>query len=265
MQIYVRDNIAGREGIGRAIIPTTTHEEVLIFEVPKIKDKTKYNKNYHDHSGNQDQKTWPHYHEKEHVHDELLKQNDNTIDNGLFLKYENVQVFQSLSLEGNVSETVCHNDFCCKFKVEIAKIDPNTKYRLVVFNGIRRYFNIEGRISVCSLIQCSNDSVSSCGSAQESEMIFSNIEIMTTFHHYKNNLIMPSTLNPDLLPLKNWIFDKHIHDDHVHVHMILNNNTNNVVTFGIYTRDFNTNNANITSFYIINYFVVLLVILFSRL
>lgn len=243
-------------------MPTIVHEEVLIFEVPKIKDKTRYHKNYQDHSENQNQKTWPYYHEK---HDELLKQNDDTMIDNIFLKHDDIKAYQSLSLEGNVNKTVCQNGFCCDFKIEIAKIDSRTKYRLVVFSGIRHYSDVEGRISVCGLIQCSNDSISSCGSVQESEMVFSNIEIVTTLHDYKNKLIMPSTLNSDLFPLKDWIFDKHTHDDHVHVHMFLNKNTSNVITFAIYTRDFNKNNANITSFYIINYFVVLLATLFSRL
>ncbi|XP_077262466.1 vanin-like protein 1 isoform X1 [Temnothorax americanus] len=255
----------GRKGVGKAIMPAITHEEVLIFQVPKIKDRTRYDKNYHDFSKDEDQKAWPHYHEK---NIQLLeKQEDNTmIDNDtLFLMHDNIRVFQTLSLEGNATKTVCHNGFCCEFKVEIAKIDPSTKYRLVVFNGIRRYSVVEAYVRACGIIQCSNNSVSSCGSVQESEMVFSNIEIAATFHDYKNNLIMPSTLNLDLLPLENWTFNEHTHDDHVHVNMFLNNNTNNLVTFGIYSRNFKKNNASKISFYTINYFVTSLLILFSRL
>lgn len=99
-------------------------------------------------------------------------------------------------------------------------------------------------------------------------MVFSYIEIAATFQDYKNNLIMPSTLNVDLLPLKNWTFNERTHDNRVHINMYLNNNTNNLITFGIYSRDFNKNNANETFFYSINYFVSLieiLVTLFSSL
>lgn len=258
----------GRKGVGKAIMPKTTHEEVLIFEVPKMKNRTRYNKNHHDHSKDQEQKTSL-FHGKEHIHDELRKKReDNTmvVDDKIFLLHDNIHKFQTLSLEGNATETVCQNDFCCEFKVEIAKIDPSTKYRLVVFSGIRSYHVIEAHVHACGIIQCSNDSVSSCGSVQESEMIFSNIEIAATIHDYKNSLIMPSTLNPDLLPLKNWIFNEHTHDDHVHINMILNKNINNLVTFGIYSRNFNKNNANKTTFSTINYFVVILVtLLLSRL
>jgi len=255
----------GRKGIGKAVMPT--HETILIYTVPKIRDKTRYNKSYHDHSKDQDQKDWPYYHGKKYVHDELKKrrlENDTMLlKDKLFLKHDNIQVFETLSLEGNITKTICQNEFCCEFKVEIAAIDPNIKYRLVVFNGIRNYSVVKSRVRACGIIQCLNESVSSCGSVQASEMVFSNIQIGTTFHDYKNNLIMPSTLNPDLLPLENWIFNEHVHDDHVHFNMFLNN-TNNLVTFGVYSRDFE-NNANRTSFYTINYFITLLLILFSRL
>lgn len=261
VQIYIYEITfhAGRKGVGKAIMPATTHEEVLIFEVPKIKDRTGNNKIYHDYSKDQEQKAY--------IPDELLKKQENntiTVNDKILLKRDNIQMFQTFSLEGNITKNVCHNGFCCEFKVEIAKVDPSTKYRLVVFNDIRLYAVVEARVRACGIIQCLNGSVSSCGSAQDSEMIFSNIEIAATFHDYKNNLIMPSTLNSDLLPLKNWTFNEHTHDDHVHVNMFLNNNTNNLATFGIYSRDFNKNNANRMSFYAVNYFLALLVFLFLR-
>jgi len=248
-------------------MPTTVQEELLIFEVPKIKEKTKYNTNHHDHSKDQNQKILQSYHEKDHIHDELRKRETNTITikDQLVLLHDNINAFQTHSLEGNVTKTICQNDFCCDFKVEIAKIDPSIKYRLVVFNGIRLYSVVEAGVRACGLIQCLNDSVSSCGSVQESGMVFSNIEIMATFHDYNNSLIMPSTTNPNFLPLKGWTFNDHTHDDHVHINMYLNNHTNNLVTFGIYSRNFK-NNANKTCFYTINYFIILLMtLLLSRL
>ncbi|KYM88554.1 Vanin-like protein 1 [Atta colombica] len=237
----------GRRGIGKAIMPTATHKELLIFEVSKIKKETKYNNNYHsmDSSTNQTKVIPFHHGTNQHI----------------LLKHDSFEAYQTFSLKGNAIETVCQNGFCCDFKVEIAKIDPNTKYRLVVFNGDRFYGDVKAGIRTCSIIQCLNDSVSSCGSVQESETIFSNIEIMATFHNYKNNLIMPSTLNPDLLPLKNWTFLDHTHNDHIHVNMFSNMHTNNLVTFGIYSRNFNKNNANRISFCIVNYFIILLLTL----
>ncbi|XP_011865173.1 PREDICTED: vanin-like protein 1 isoform X2 [Vollenhovia emeryi] len=253
----------GRKGVGKAIMPAATHEELLIYEVRKIKDRTNIEP-YHDDSKNE--KAWPCYQGTKRIGDDLCVRSevDTKSDDKLFLKHDNIEVFQTLSLKGNATETVCQNNFCCEFKVEITKLDSRTKYRLVVFNGIRHYSNVKARVRACGIIQCSNDSVSSCGSVNTSEVVFNNIEIAATFHDYKNNLIMPSTLSPDLLPLKQWTFNEHVHDDHVHVNMYLNNSINNVVTFGIYSRDF-SNDANRISFYTATYFIVLFVTLFSRL
>ncbi|XP_011165400.1 vanin-like protein 1 [Solenopsis invicta] len=238
----------GRKGVGTAIMPITTDEELLIFKVPKITQRARYNNNYHNHLKDQKQKAK--YYNK-HTDDELRKkQKGNTmiVEDKILLMHEDFHVFETVALEGSTTEIVCQNGFCCKFKVEVVKIDPNTKYRLVVFNGIRLYGTVKGGVRACGIIQCSNDSVSSCGSVKQSKMVFNNIEIAATFHNYKNSLIMPSTLNPDLLPLNNWIFNKHAHNDYVYVNMILNDNLNNLVTFGIYSRDFNKDDTN-TAFY----------------
>ncbi|XP_025993534.2 vanin-like protein 1 [Solenopsis invicta] len=244
----------GRKGIGKAIMPTTGHEEMLIFEVPKIKKETRYRTN-HDHLDVKEQEAKLYYHRKKNVNDELLKKwEDNTItDDKILLLHEDLSNYYTYPLEKNITElSLCASDFCCNFKVEIIKVDSNTKYRLAVFNGIRRYFTIEANLSVCGIIQCSNDSVSSCGSLQESEVVFGNIEIEATFENYENILIMPSTLNSNLLPLKNWTFYELTRDDYVslkYVSMSLKNNINNLVTFGIFSRNFNTENANKASFY----------------
>ncbi|XP_018304388.1 vanin-like protein 1 [Mycetomoellerius zeteki] len=241
----------GRKGYGRAIMPTTTHKEILILEISKIKKETTYNKNYYSMNSSMDSST----------NQKKIIPFDNGTNQHLFLKHDSFQAYQTVSLEDNAVKTICQNDFCCDFKVEIAKVDPNTNYRLVIFNGDRFYGNVKAGIRTCGIVQCLNNSVSSCGSVQKSETIFNNIEITATFHDYKNSLIMPSVLNPDLLPLKGWTFLDHTHHDHMHVNMFSNKRTNNLVTFGIYSRNFNQNNANKTSFYTFNYFVMLLITL----
>lgn len=232
-------------------MPTTTHKEILILEISKIKKETTYNKNYYSMNSSMDSST----------NQKKIIPFDNGTNQHLFLKHDSFQAYQTVSLEDNAVKTICQNDFCCDFKVEIAKVDPNTNYRLVIFNGDRFYGNVKAGIRTCGIVQCLNNSVSSCGSVQKSETIFNNIEITATFHDYKNSLIMPSVLNPDLLPLKGWTFLDHTHHDHMHVNMFSNKRTNNLVTFGIYSRNFNQNNANKTSFYTFNYFVMLLITL----
>lgn len=237
----------------------TIHEEVLVFKVPKKKNR--FNKD-HDHSKDHDKKIYDY--EEENIHGEKLFNSIMANNNSIFLKHDNISAFATSSLEGNVSQTVvCKNDFCCDFKIYV-KIDPSTKYRLVTFSGNRPYGTIETTgVRACGIIQCSNDSISSCGSVQESKTVFSNITIAATFHDYQNTLIMPSTLRSDFLPLsKNWTYHEHVHNDHVHVNMVLNGNTNNLVTFGLYSRYFYKSNANRAASDAIYYFIALLVNLY---
>ncbi|XP_011165375.2 vanin-like protein 1 isoform X2 [Solenopsis invicta] len=219
----------GRHGIGTSIMPTTTHEKLLIYDVPKMMRTS-----HHDQSK-----------DREDANDKLRKKRENddgttTIEDKIFLLTNNFSYFKSIALEGSTTETVCQNDFCCDFKVEVANIDPKTKYCLMVSNGRHRFSsNVDGGVRGCGVIQCATDVNSSYFSANRSKTVFSNIEIAATFHDYKNNLIMPSTLNSDILPLNYWVLNEYTHNDDIHVNMtIQNNNINNLVTFGIFSRNF---------------------------
>jgi len=228
----------------------------LIFEVPKMEKKIEQN-HHHDHSKTHDEKALSRG--QEHVHDELRRKREDSENNEkVLLLHDNIHVFETVPLEKNITKIICQNEFCCEFNVNVVTVDPSTKYRLVVFNGNRRYLVVEAGVLACGVIQCSNDSIASCGSIQESGTTFSNIDITATFHDYKSTLIMPSTLTPDFYPLTNWIYDEHFHDNHVHISMSLSNNTNNLVTFGIYARNFKKNGTNRISFDVINYFIVLM-------
>ncbi|EFN79245.1 Vanin-like protein 1 [Harpegnathos saltator] len=256
----------GRKGIGKAIMPSILHEEVLIYEVPKMKKKTESN-HHTGHSVNVDDSTL--YHGKEHVHDELRKKREANAIDGIKLLYYKIDEFNTFLLEGNITKTLCQNDFCCDFTVEMLNIDPTTRYRLGVFSGIRSFYVVNASVSVCGVIQCSNQSIDSCGSTQQSRTLFSNIDISATYHNYKKNIVMPSTLNSELYPLQtmDWSYDEHFHDDHVHVSMSLINSKNNLLTFGLFSRNFVDSGASLTaSFSTVTYFTTLLITLFlSRL
>ena len=87
------------------------------------------------------------------------------------------------------------------------------------------------------MIQSTNDSISSCGAVQSSETTFSHIEITGIFQN-NDTLIMPSSIDSSLLPLMNWTYDEYYHKHVVHVTISLDVPTENVVTFGLYSRVF---------------------------
>jgi len=250
-------------------MPTITQKEMLIFEVPKINIETRYNED-----PLKDQKVLLSHHQKEHESQKKWENDTIIVNDKIFLLHDDTDSFETFPLEENITKNICQNNFCCDFRIEIAKIDPSIKYRLMVFNGYRsipnNLVNDNVAVSSCSIIQCSNNSVSSCNSVQKSETVFNTIYITAKFDNPKINLIMPSTLNPNLFPLNNadWKFsvvDFFTENDPLHVTISLNNPIDNLVTFGIYSRPFNTNSANRTSFDIINCFVMLLVtLLLSR-
>lgn len=236
---------------------STTHEELLIFTVKK---KEKTTRNYqHDHSESRINKKV--LSPEEHVHDELRKKREDATDGKVLLLHENIHAYETVVLEGNATKSLCQNGFCCDFDVNVTTMDPSTKYRLAVFNNVRRYTVIDAAVIACGVIQCSNDSIASCGSVQDSGTTFSNIDITATFRDYKNLLIMPSTLKSNLRPMiiEHGMYSEHFHDNHVHITLSLNDNATNLVTFGIYARNFNKNVINRSaSFDIINYFIVTL-------
>lgn len=250
----------GRKGIGKAIFPLTVHDEVLIYKVPKMKKKTGSNQRA-SHSTDTDNT-------KKHVYDELQKKQETNavaaVDKIQFPYVDNIKAFNTFLLEGNITKTLCQNNFCCNFTVEIVKNDPKTRYRLGVFNNMRNFGSTTANVSVCGVMQCSNQLVESCGSTQKSETVFSNIDIFATYYNYDKNLIMPSILDSDLYPFQvtDWTYDEHPHNDHVHVNLALTNKRNNLLTFGLFSRNFVNGSPSITvSFNIVAYFTALLMVL----
>lgn len=225
---------AGRKGIKKITMPIREQSTILISEVPKMVRNASMNSKYTSHS---------HAHEKSagahmHFHDELRKRRQ-TKETTLHLLRDKVENFETVEFTGKMTNTVCQHGFCCDFKVETSYMDPSMKYRLVVFNGKRLYGrNDIGGVLACGVIQCSNDSIASCASIHDSETNFTTIEISGKFENYKELLIMPVTLRSSLLPLETFGYHEHAHDNHIHLTMSLSEPTRNLLSFGIYSRDF---------------------------
>ncbi|XP_043500326.1 vanin-like protein 1 [Polistes fuscatus] len=203
-----------------------------------------------------------------HVHDELRRKRETTNVNNLKLLRDNITLFKTEVLNSNVSsKTICHHDHCCDFTVKVNKIDTKVKYRLVVYNGIRNYANIRYvGTRVCSVIQCSDDTLESCGSTLDSQTTFQEISISGRFDASKNSLIMPNTLKTDLLPIMEFSYEEHLHNDHKHISIVSSNKMlTNLVTFGVYCRDYDKDLSNAAISNNIAYsFSILMAFLLSR-
>lgn len=141
-----------------------------------------------------------------------------------------------LKTSGTYDLNICRDDFCCNLKANVMKENSCAKsHQFAIYNNTH-FPDIKGGILACGIILCSSNN-STSDSMHKSETIFSDIKITATFKNYKNVLIIPSTLNSDLLPLSHWTYKQHVHGNDVTVTMSLNS-TKHLVTFGLYSRNF---------------------------
>lgn len=213
---------------------TNRTTKLLVAEVPKMPKRNVTVKS----EENVQSKSKDNEHVHVHVHDELRRKRE-VIEEPLKLLRDNISLYYSELLKGNVTQNLCHNNHCCNFTIETGKLDKKVQYRLVVFNGIRDIAEIRWvGVRLCAVVQCSNDTVESCGSVVDSETTFNAISISGKFDESKNSMIMPNTLNSTLMPLIDWSYEEYSHDDHKHVYIHSNASIRNPITFGIYCRDY---------------------------
>lgn len=164
------------------------------------------------------------------------------------LLHDNVTSFESILLNNDsMTETVCHHNFCCNFKADMETItnSSSTYYRAVVYNGVRLYgTQVEAGVRLCGFIQCLNESIHSCDFVSRSDTIFSALSVTARFNDYTKILIMPSVLDASLIPFEQWSYVEHIRGNEMNLTMVLDEPINNLITFGIYARDFEKDKWN---------------------
>lgn len=130
----------------------------------------------------------------------------------LFLKRDNMELFATVPLaadaQGLVDETVCYEETCCHFHVQVTRLQRQTststsayQYRLTAFDGLK---SSRGTLT-CAVVACTDDTLASCGyrfgvgATVEPELIFESIVISTTFRG--NTFNMPNVLDLTLVPI----------------------------------------------------------------
>ncbi|XP_071861750.1 vanin-like protein 1 [Bombus fervidus] len=161
---------------------------------------------------------------------------------------DNVTSFKSILLNNDsMTETICHHNFCCDFQANMETINnsSSTYYRAVVYDGVRLYgTQVEAGVRLCGLTQCLNESIYSCGSVSRSATIFSTLSVTARYNDHAKMLIIPSVLDASLIPFEKWSYIEHICGNEMHLTMVLNEPINNLVTFGIYVRNFEKDKWN---------------------
>ncbi|XP_078047835.1 vanin-like protein 1 [Augochlora pura] len=223
----------GEQGIAVATMTEHRQNRLLVAQVPKKSPKTSPQKfTTLPEKGNLENSTESCY---------TLNMTGDIV-NDVFIKRDNIVPFTNVILnEDSFRKTLCHNDFCCEFQgTKSDKSEVKSIYRAVVFNGCRHYGRTEeADIRTCALIQCSNDSVASCGVIKQSDATFDHIHITTTINNYSKMLVIPTTLNSSLLPFTTWSMNKEVVENGTKFTIALNKQTRDVSTFGLYMRPFN--------------------------
>lgn len=157
----------------------------------------------------------------------------------LSLFYENLASYKFYPLNSSVSQNFCDGDFCCLFDIQMSGVDSESNYQIVVYNGSRTFGQpVTVGLQVCAVVLCSKELAMSCGNLKESAITFDVLSINVTFPNYEDVLIVPSSLGPDLVPLRNWHYEEHWEDKKVEILANLDVPSRNIVTCGIYARDF---------------------------
>ncbi|XP_006622731.1 vanin-like protein 1 [Apis dorsata] len=234
----------GRNGLINATMFSNPKYRLLISQVPKstksreIEERQIVQKLRKEKKENQRMKKYITRYETFDFYDKPKKTN---ILNSIKLLHDNVTSFESVLFNSSIIQSICYRNFCCDFEARIDTINnlSSIHYRAVVFNNVRLYGKeVEAGVRLCALIQCSNDSIRSCGFIGQSNITFFPLSITARFNDYPKILVMPSILNSSLLPFEQWSYIEHTYGKQTNLTIVLNEPTKNLVTFGIYARDF---------------------------
>ena len=227
----------GRSGIAKVLFSNHPDRKLLISRIPKTPGLAR----------KPDEGIKMEMEMKEEKTDLLNARRDRPYDTkgrlekiqGMIIQVDNIEAFNTVRVNGSMSDSVCHNEFCCAFDIEMASTDSSSNYRAVVYNGLRMIGEqAELGIRVCGLVQCSNDSVVSCSSVQPSNTVFTSLKIKATFDDYPQLFVMPTLMDSTLFPFKHWTYTTDTHGQRTAVTLALNKPNKDIVSFGIYARDY---------------------------
>jgi predicted amidohydrolase len=179
----------------------------------------------------------------------------------LKLKVDQLLPYQMTFLNdtnGNHSLTVrnCLNGLCCDFDVEYEVKNANIahyQYATAFYHGNRTFDGFaDGNVVACAILACHNTNISSCGVRNEeleTVHVWKSIEIKGDLPNTENFFYMPTSLDTSILPLEpeHFTYVATVKaNEKIEIVTKLPANVDNLLTFGIYGRDFN-GAASITS------------------
>lgn len=143
----------------------------------------------------------------------------------VFMKRDHLNVYSSRLVNfevgaSTVTEYLCYKDgLCCDFAIKVNKratatTTANTyKYFLTVFDGVRSFDGVAtGGMVVCALMSSINSTIEgagvrfAAGVATELDVTFESIKINGKFRSTEDVMMLPNTVDHELMPLDSHLF-----------------------------------------------------------
>ncbi|KAF5285196.1 hypothetical protein FQR65_LT13311 [Abscondita terminalis] len=172
---------------------------------------------------------------------------------GFHLRSENLRGYTSKTIEfgkKKISQTVCHREFCCDFKIEIKwnKTSPKNYYvyHMVAYDGVRLIDVCKIGVQICGVIACRGKNLNSCGKRFPNyddvtwPSTFTRIEIRAEFAISDQKIQYPNSLLSNIKPLPvdaiEWT--SVVANTTISRTYVLKKPQNRLITFAIFGRDF---------------------------
>ncbi|KAF5285137.1 hypothetical protein FQA39_LY16826 [Lamprigera yunnana] len=175
-----------------------------------------------------------------------------------YLKTDNLEPYVSKLIFPNqkeINETVCHEEFCCKFEVVIEwdnatlrEAKDHYQYHMLAYTGVRSFDGVyNGGIEVCGLVACTGENLNSCGKRFPNynevswPATYKSILIQASFEKDEKRLQHPNSLLSHIQPLSANDYEWSSEENGAVVEQTyrLKAEQKRLMTFAIYGRDFN--------------------------
>uniref|UniRef100_A0A336M7R1 CSON013248 protein n=1 Tax=Culicoides sonorensis TaxID=179676 RepID=A0A336M7R1_CULSO len=174
----------------------------------------------------------------------------------LKLKRDQLDVYNTTLINFSASKQtheICHDGFCCNFNLNIDVLpdkanqdSPFYLYRMAAYNGLRTFDGFaDGAVKVCAIFACTDDTLASCGKRHtmpvHDKVQFNSIELKTVYDKMDNTLFMPNTLDASIMPFESTEYEyeeRAREDGKIEIYMKLLESKTDLLTFAIYSRNF---------------------------
>ncbi|XP_052856646.1 vanin-like protein 1 [Drosophila gunungcola] len=192
-----------------------------------------------------------------------IKHREVASTSSLYMKRDDLENYESDLLQldqgisGTINRTICQGSFCCNFDIawrSLANAVANDSsvyysYRVGTYDGWRNEQDVDANyIRNCGLFTCSGESIDDCGKLlttegdlQQPRVTFTRLVIAVSYPESREFLLIPDTLQDNLLPLEpnqfEWSQQKPHEDSYVYdVRFALKESqeVSNLLTFAIY-------------------------------